>query len=38
MMSVAGLSVAFRAKSVVQAKASVALNYSGLDGVLNLFL
>ena len=38
MMSVAGLSVAFRAKSVVQAKASVSLNYSGLDGVLNLFL
>jgi phosphoserine phosphatase len=38
MMSVAGLSVAFRAKSVVQAKASAALNYSGLDGVLNLFL
>lgn len=37
MMSVAGLSVAFRAKPVVQAKASVALNVSGLDGVLNLF-
>lgn len=37
MMSVAGLSVAFRAKPVVQAKADVALNYAGLDGVLNLF-
>lgn len=37
MMSVAGLSVAFRAKPVVQAKADVALNFSGLDGVLNLF-
>jgi phosphoserine phosphatase len=37
MMSVAGLSVAFRAKPVVQAKAKVALNVSGLDGVLNLF-
>lgn len=37
MMSVAGLSIAFRAKPVVQAKAKVALNYSGLDGVLNLF-
>ncbi len=37
MMSVAGLSVAFRAKPVVQAKANVALNFSGLDGVLNLF-
>lgn len=37
MMSVAGLSVAFRAKPVVQAQAGVALNFSGLDGVLNLF-
>ncbi len=37
MMSVAGLSVAFRAKPVVQSQASVALNFSGLDGVLNLF-
>jgi len=38
MMSVAGLSVAFRAKPVVQTKAHVALKYAGLDGVLNLFL
>jgi phosphoserine phosphatase len=37
MMSIAGLSVAFRAKPVVQAKANVTLNYAGLDGVLNLF-
>ncbi len=37
MMAVAGLSVAYRAKPVVQAQASVALNYSGLDGLLNLF-
>ncbi len=37
MMSVAGLSVAYRAKPVVQQKASVALNFSGLDGLLNLF-
>ena len=37
MMSVAGLSIAFRAKPVVQAKARIALNYSGLDAVLNLF-
>ena len=37
MMSVAGLSIAFRAKPVVQAKADVALNVSGLDGVINLF-
>ncbi len=34
MMSVAGLSVAFRAKPVVRAQADVALNYSGLDGLL----
>ncbi len=37
MMSVAGLSVAFRAKPVVREQADVALNFSGLDGVLNLF-
>ncbi len=37
MMSVAGLSVAYRAKPVVQQKASIALNFSGLDGILNLF-
>lgn len=37
MMSVAGLSVAFRAKPVVQKQAHVTLNYAGLDGVLNLF-
>ena len=34
MMSIAGLSVAFRAKPVVRAQAGVALNYSGLDGLL----
>ncbi|WP_081933655.1 phosphoserine phosphatase SerB [Massilia sp. 9096] len=34
MMSVAGLSVAFRAKPVVRAQADVALNFSGLDGLL----
>jgi phosphoserine phosphatase len=34
MMSVAGLSVAFRAKPVVRAQADVALNYTGLDGLL----
>jgi phosphoserine phosphatase len=38
MMSVAGLSVAYRAKPVVQDQADVALNFCGLDGVLNLFL
>jgi phosphoserine phosphatase len=34
MMGIAGLSVAFRAKPVVRAQAHVALNFSGLDGVL----
>ena len=34
MMAVAGLSVAFRAKPVVRSQAGVALNFSGLDGIL----
>jgi len=34
MMGIGGLSVAFRAKPVVRAQADVALNFSGLDGVL----
>jgi phosphoserine phosphatase len=37
MMNEAGVSVAFRAKPVVRAQASCALNWSGLDGVVNLF-
>ncbi|MFM9434950.1 phosphoserine phosphatase [Janthinobacterium sp. CG_23.3] len=37
MMSIAGLSVAFRAKPVVREQADVALNFVGLDGVLTLF-
>lgn len=37
MMGIAGLSVAFRAKPVVRAQASVAFNHVGLDGLLNLF-
>ena len=37
MMSEAGVSIAFRAKPVVQAEASVAINRVGLDGVLALF-
>jgi phosphoserine phosphatase len=37
MMKQAGVSVAFRAKPVVRAQATCALNWSGLDGVLNLF-
>ena len=36
MMGIAGLSVAFRAKSVVREQANVALNFSGLDGLLNV--
>jgi phosphoserine phosphatase len=31
------VSVAFHAKPATRAKASVALNFVGLDGVLNLF-
>ncbi|MEN3275654.1 MAG: phosphoserine phosphatase [Massilia sp.] len=34
MMAIAGLSVAFRAKPVVREQADVALNFSGLDGML----
>lgn len=37
MMAISGLSVAFRAKPVVQQQARVALNHTGLDGVLSLF-
>lgn len=36
MMGVSGLSVAFRAKPVVRAQADVALNFSGLDGLLTV--
>ncbi|MBV8621937.1 MAG: phosphoserine phosphatase SerB [Herbaspirillum sp.] len=36
MMGISGLSVAFRAKPVVCAQASVGLNFVGLDGILNL--
>lgn len=36
MMGIAGLSLAFRAKPVVRAQASVALNFTGLDGILNV--
>ncbi len=37
MMRIAGMSVAFRAKPIVRAQADVALNFVGLDGILNLF-
>ena len=36
MMKEAGISVAFRAKPVVQAEASCAINWCGLDAVANL--
>ena len=37
MMKLAGLSVAYRAKPVVQQQATYALNYARLDGILNWF-
>ena len=37
MMAVATVGVAYHAKVIVQNKATYALNYSGLDGVINLF-
>ena len=37
MMAQAGISVAYRAKPVVQAEATCALNWSALDGIVNLF-
>ena len=37
MMGEAGLSVAFRAKPVVRAKATCAFMHCGLDGLLNLY-
>ena len=37
MMAEAGLSVAFRAKPATRAKADVAINFGGLDALLNLF-
>ena len=37
MMAEAGTSVAYHAKAVVRERADYALDFSGLDGVLNLF-
>jgi phosphoserine phosphatase len=37
MMEEAGVSIAYHAKPVVQARATYALNHVGLDGVVNLF-
>lgn len=36
MMEIAGLSLAFRAKPIVRAKADIAFNFVGLDGLLRL--
>ncbi len=38
MMAEAGVSIAYRAKRVMRSKADYALDYAGLDGVLNLFV
>lgn len=38
MMKLAGISVAYRAKPVVQQQATYALNHAGLDGVLSWFV
>ena len=37
MMAEAGLSVAYRAKPATRAKADIAINFGGLDSLLNLF-
>ncbi len=37
MMAEAGISIAYRARPVVRAKATYNLDYVGLDGILNLF-
>jgi phosphoserine phosphatase len=37
MLAEAGLSIAYHAKPATRDKADVALNFTGLDGVLNLF-
>ena len=37
MLAAAGVGIAFHAKPVVRYQAHVALTYSGLDGVINLF-
>ena len=37
MLGQAGLSVAFRAKPAIRTKADVAINFGGLDALLNLF-
>ena len=36
MMSLAGVSVAYHAKPIVRSQTTYAINYCGLDAVLNL--
>lgn len=38
MMSAAGVGIAFHAKPIVRAQASYALNFVGLDGLLNFYV
>jgi len=38
MLAEAGVSIAYRAKAVTRSRADYALDYCGLDGVLNLFV
>ncbi len=38
MLGEAGISIAYRAKPVVRAQTTYAINYCGLDAVLNLFI
>jgi phosphoserine phosphatase len=38
MMKVASVGVAYHAKPIVQQQATYALNFSGLDGIRNLFV
>ena len=37
MMSESGVSIAYHAKPIVKQQATYAINYVGLDGVINLF-
>ena len=38
MLAAAGVSIAYRAKQIVQAHATYSFNHAGLDGLLNLYL
>ena len=37
MMKIAGISVAYRAKPVLEEKCDIIINYSGLDSLLDFF-